>query len=147
MAAPQGTGGCGTAARLQRQRAAPAPLPRLPALLPLGCLRPCRRMLPRCLATCAPLLQGAHERCDITGGWRVFTADNGLQVGDEILVKHLGGRVIQARRVCLLFETAAEVSPALRCADCRLPAGRPLVCLCCVSGAYWADISYRCIGV
>ena len=43
-------------------------------------------------------LQGAHERCDITGGWRVFSADNGLQAGDELLVKHMGGRVIQASR-------------------------------------------------
>ena len=61
-----------------------------------------RRRLPRRLPACPAPLQGAHERCDITGGWRVFTADNELQVGDEILVKHKGGRVIQASRGWLL---------------------------------------------
>ena len=44
------------------------------------------------------LSQGAHERCDITGGWRVFTAANAFQAGDEISVKHKGGNVIQVRR-------------------------------------------------
>lgn len=93
-------------------------------------------------------MQGAHERCDIHGGWRQFARDNGIQVGsckphvrastavcsrpnagsaqqldsagwlsekwnpnagfpcllcvqegDEVRIRHLGGRVIEASRV------------------------------------------------
>ncbi|KAI7840076.1 hypothetical protein COHA_006206 [Chlorella ohadii] len=43
--------------------------------------------------------QGAHERCDIHGGWRQFARDNGIQEGDEVRIRHLGGRVIEASRV------------------------------------------------
>lgn len=39
--------------------------------------------------------QGAHERCDIHGGWRQFARDNAIKEGDEVLIRHLGGRVIE----------------------------------------------------
>ncbi|PRW58097.1 hypothetical protein C2E21_2722 [Chlorella sorokiniana] len=39
--------------------------------------------------------QGAHERCDIHGGWRQFARDNEIKEGDEVRIRHLGGRVIE----------------------------------------------------